>query len=291
MRFLALACLLLGLAAPGPPALADEMAVIELRHRPASELIPVLGPLLPQQAALTGRGFQLVVRAPKADIARIRKLVSQLDSAPRDLLVTVFQGSERDLQRSDASLQLGYRKDGVSAGLGTATGEQALAGGADGASADLSLAHTRRRSGDHPVQRLRVREGATGYIETGRSIPFFSGGIWQQGGSTWVQPGIDYKDTATGFYVRPLVRGDRVVVDISPYREALAPGDGGVIDTRRVSSRVTGRLGEWMELGGSRTQRRAQSRSYGAVTSTRERGETRFWIRVDPATRATEKAR
>jgi len=291
MKFLVLACLLFGLAAPGPQVLADEMELIELQHRPASELIPLLEPLLPQQAALTGRGFQLVVRAPKADIARIRKLVAQLDSAPRDLLVTVFQGSERDLQRSDAALGLSYRRGGVAAGLGTAADGQAGAGGADGAAADLSLAHTRRRSTDEPVQRLRVREGATAYIETGRSIPYFSGGIWQQGGDTWVQPGIQYKDTATGFYVRPLVRGDRVVVDISPYREALAPGDGGVIDTRRASSRVTGRLGEWMELGGSRTQRRTASRSYGAVTSTRERGDSRLWIRVDPATRATEKAR
>jgi len=268
--------LLTGLLLWTGPSPADEVEVIELRHRPAEELIPLLRPMIDETGSLTGQGFRLIIRSSPADIDRLRQLVERLDSAPRQLLISVFQGSESDLQRSGSAVAIEYSSRNPSISTGKKVDER---GG--GARISGSTFSTRARSKDAPIQQLRIREGAAGHIETGQSIPYFSSKLWLGARRSAVQAGIGYKDVSTGFYVRPRVHGDRVTLDISPYKEALSPKGGGIIDTQSAATTVTGPLGQWIEVGGSRTLKDSSDRSTGSTASTRQRNDTRLWIKAE----------
>lgn len=58
-----------------------------------------------------------------------------------------------------------------------------------------------------------------------------------------------YSDVTTGFYVRPRVSGDRVTLEIGPQRDLLSRQSPGSVDVQSMATTVSGRLGEWMDVG------------------------------------------
>ena len=52
----------------------------------------------------------------------------------------------------------------------------------------------------------------------------------------------------------PRLAGDRVILEISPQRDTFAAPvqnlPSGSVNTQRAATTVSGRLGEWMEIGG-----------------------------------------
>ncbi len=67
---------------------------------------------------------------------------------------------------------------------------------------------------------------------------------------TQVIDGMEYRDVGTGFNVLPRVSGDIVTLDINPQHDTSSRRLPGAIDTQRVATTVSGRLGEWMEIAG-----------------------------------------
>ena len=269
-------CLLLASAAQ-----ANPLATIRLENRPAEEVIPVVEPMLADGDAISGRGFTLFVRTSPATLAQVREMIAALDVAARTLQISVFQGSTRALGAlgidgrlriagEDGSVAIGTRRDGGNAAGGSVTY------GTRGGSASVSATGTRLRLRDNPVHQVRVSEGMAGYIETGKRIPIFSGTQWI--GSDTVSGGIEYQDVVTGFYVLPRVNGERVTLEISPFKNALR---GGNIETQSARTTLFGRVGEWLLVGGVSEQlERARSGS-GSYTSTRSRRDEGIWIRAD----------
>ena len=89
---------LLALCLTALTAQADSITTIQLHNRPAEEIIPLVKPMLGQADAITGQGFQVFVRAPAATQTQIEQMISALDVAPKMLLISVFQGNQRDLR-------------------------------------------------------------------------------------------------------------------------------------------------------------------------------------------------
>ncbi len=77
-----------------PPLLS-----IDLRHRSAEELIPLLRPLAGDGATVAGRGTLLFLRAKPARLEELRLAIRRLDTPARQLSISVYQGSQADLQR------------------------------------------------------------------------------------------------------------------------------------------------------------------------------------------------
>ena len=263
---------------------ADSIEMIELRNRPATEVIPLIEPLLDANGSVTGQGFQLFVRSSDENLQQIRRLVSQLDTAPRQLLVSVFQGSERELQALRVDAGFGYQDGDTRIGVGSGRPPQRRAGvvyRSGDATASGSIASTHERSSDNPVHRLRVSEGSAGYIETGASVPFFSGSSRVGGRYPAVQSSIDYRDVTTGFYVLPRVHGEQVTLEISPHKQALSGARGGAIDTQRASTTLTGPLGQWLTLGGVSEQKQRTSSGIASRHSTQSRSDASIWIKAE----------
>jgi hypothetical protein len=77
---------------------AEKMRVIQLKHRPAGEIIPLIRPLLGPEDALSGTDYRLIVRASDRNLKDIEHLLAQLDVAQRQLRITVEQRIADDLR-------------------------------------------------------------------------------------------------------------------------------------------------------------------------------------------------
>jgi hypothetical protein len=229
---------------------AASIATIQLRNRPAAEVIPIIEPLLEPGDAISGQGFKIFLRASPQTVAEVRDLVGGLDTAAKTLMISVFQGTREELS-----------KRAVSGSIRIENGE---------VGADIAAGDSRLNSESGPVHRLRVTAGSEGYIETGSRLPLYSG--TGAGG---------YADATTGFYVLPRVNGERVTLQISPFKNSLSRSGSGNIDTLQADTTVTGRLGEWLPLGGvSERVERSRSDGVGQSSSQGSRQDS-IWIRAD----------
>jgi hypothetical protein len=243
-RFLAL----LGLLTAFNLAAESSFEIIELRHRTPEELLPVLRPLVEPEGTVGAAGSKLVVRASSERIRELRRLVQQLDTAPRQLLVTVRQGSQDDSTTrasgmagkgkfGDVTVDVPPTTDPGLPGVGVATSDAAIEwrGG------------TRESSGNNNAdQQLRVMEGREAVIYVGQAVPYSSKSVSPHG---HVTEHTQLREVLTGFVVKPQVQGDRVTLDISPQQESLTGAAGGSINVSRLSTSISGRLGEWIDLG------------------------------------------
>lgn len=231
---------------------AASITTIQLRSRPAVEVIPIIEPLLEPGDAISGQGFKIFLRASPQTVDEVRDLIASLDTAAKTLMISVFQGSKRALSNSafSGSIQIENGKVG----------------------ADVAAGETSQHSEGGPVHRLRVTEGTAGFIETGTRLPYFSSA--GAGG---------YADATTGFYVLPRISGERVTLQISPFKNSPSRSGSGNIDTLQADTTITGRLGEWLPLGGvSERIERSQGDGVG-YRSTQSKTEQSVWIRADLA--------
>jgi len=217
-------------------ATAAEMEVIALRHRSADQVIEVLRPLLESGGSISGMNDRLFVRASAENRAQIRQALAAIDTALRRLMITVRHDN---------------RADGGSAGA-----------------AGSRVWSTRGSATDRGSQQVQVVEGGRALIAVGTSfpVPFEEFAVGPLGAA--VSRSVVYRDIASGFYARPQLSGERVTLEISPRQESLSRVEPGVVHSARLSTTVSGRLGEWIALGGANLDTGAE-RSGGTTLSTR----------------------
>lgn len=237
---------------------ASELEIIELQNRPAEEIVPLIQPMLDNGETVNGRGFQLILRADAARQTQIRELVRKLDRAAAQLMISVFQGSERDREALGIGAAIRYEDKDTSGKRLQVTG---------------NAIGTRARMSDNPLHQLRIAEGTVGYIETGKSVPYLAA---QEHSNS-----VEFKNVTTGFYVLPRLSGDRVTLDISPHHDSLDASRPGVINTRHAATTISGQLGQWIPLGGTIEQARHSSTQSGTTYSTRDRHSERIWIKAE----------
>lgn len=245
-----------------PAAFAQgTLEVIQLRHRTAEQVIPILRPLLEPGGALSGQFNQLIVRASPANLAQIRQVLDSIDQPQRRLMILVrFDNAEA---RSTQGVQ----------------GEARIS--SRGSNAGVRIQDSRFAQDEQVDQRIQVLEGGRAVISTGQSRPIRQRQVIQTPGGPVVQDTVTMQGAATGFEVVPRVSGGNVFLDIAPQREQFAPGPSGAIQSERVASTVSGRLGEWIELGGASG---ASTRSDSGILSARERTASesrRVWVKVE----------
>jgi len=212
--------------------------VIQLNNRMAEDVLPVAESVLGGQGRVTAYGNQLIVNAPDALIRELRQVVDQLDVAPKRLLISV------DTQDSASSTTGGYRVDGsVRAGdveFETGRGE---IGGRD----QVRIIRRSTNSRDGGIQQIQASEGYPALIQVGQSVPLTTHG---SDGYGQIYQQTQYRDVLRGFYATATVHGDRVQISISSSRDRLAQGRSGVVEVQNADTRVSGRVGEWITVGG-----------------------------------------
>lgn len=221
----------------GGPALADwPLEIIPLQHQTVEQMLPLLRPFVTEGGTVTGMNGQLVLRTSPDNLAELRRIIERFDRAPQQLLISVRQGGARHHRNRRLGVEGRHTSD-----RGTLT----IGRGGDGI--HLYLEGRDKHLSTEAVRQLRVSEGQPAFIQSGQQLPVVttSPGPW---GRPW--PQRQYIDATSGFSVTPWVQGDRVTLEIHPFERRLGDARGS-LEVQTLTTRITGRLGEWIPLGGS----------------------------------------
>lgn len=266
---------------------SSRIELIELKGRTAEEIIPLLQPVVAPDGALSGTGYRLIVRATAAQMREIRRLLDQLDQAPQRLRITVQMGelSQQDLQESDLQIDKRNNHGGIETGQAGTDNERGVRVHQQDryGSAAIRFNSTRSVSDAANRQQIKALEGEPAYIATGSERPYASQVESWRGprGGSGRSADIDYKQAVTGFYALARLRGDQVVVQISPQKEAFDRHSGGTVTSQRITTTVSGPLGGWLQLGGTGSRERHHDNDVGRTTSTLQTKSQPMWIKVD----------
>jgi len=266
---IALLALLAGATVP-----ARELQIIELRYRLAEEIVPVVQPLVEPGGVLTGSDRVLFVRTSAANFEQISAAVVALDRRPRQLLVTVGQGTAASGSRTDvrgaATVGSGDVQVGVNAPPGPGTGV-AVAAVSRSDRTDLSN-----------VASVRTIEGAETWIATGQLVPLATAQVVPGRRGPVVVTSTEYRDVSTGFYATVRVSGDLVTLEVAPRQQRLrGTAYGPVVETAGSVATVSGPLGQWLELGAVRDT--GASDATGLLVWGRRTSESQYsaWVKVE----------
>ncbi|TBU97449.1 secretin N-terminal domain-containing protein [Phytopseudomonas dryadis] len=243
--------------------------VIALNYRMAADVLPIVQSVLGSEGRVSPYGNQLIVNAPAAKIEEVRALLQQLDTQPKRLLISV--DSSEASYRSDR----GYGVDGsISAGSGRVEIGRGETDGRD--QARIIRRSTDSRGGG--TQQVQASEGSPALIQVGQSVPITSS---SRGPYGQVYNNTEYRDVTRGFYVTASLSGDIVHIDISSNRDRLSQTQPGVIDIQGADTRVSGRVGEWISIGGSVEESQADQRGIARRYSTQGRDDMTLRVKVD----------
>lgn len=215
--------ILIALLGNGVNASENIIEVIPLSNRPASEIIPLLAPLLSDSAQLIDNGTTILVKTTPDRLAEIKSIISQLDSRQSSLLITVMQSRQTtaDDLNAAAGAQLTIPTNGRIIG---------------------HLYQTQGKSADENTQTIRTLEGAPAHIQAGNIYP-------RQNFSVYGYPTTtEYTEATTGFAVTPRLAGGQVILSVLPWSDRM--NGRGQIETENAQSTIRINLGEWVELGG-----------------------------------------
>ena len=262
-----------------------ELEIISLRHRNAEELLPIIRPLLDRDEMASGMDYQLVLRASPRNLEQIRRLLERIDTMPRNLKITVMQNvdSETVARLTEISGSVGL---GRNARLTLPGSNRANAGAGPGQdSLNARISDTRSLEDDRKTQQLQVLEGNKALVRSGQTVPVPQRQVIQNAWGTQVIDTMQYRDVASGFYVLPRVNGDYVTLEISAQNDSLAPNQNasGYPATRiqNTSSTVSGRLGEWINVGGLGQQSSFDNSNITTRSSSRLQEQRNVLIKVE----------
>jgi len=228
--------------------------VIPLQYRTADDLLPTLQSVLGSEGRINVYGNQLIVNAEPAKIAELKNLLAQLDTQPRRLLITLA----------------------TRAGSSGASQDYGVAG--TGRSPQVRIIEDSTDQQDDGAQRVQVTEGYPAFIRFGEDVPVTT---YQTSpyGQSYAQ--TDYRRLERGFQVIARLSGNLVYLDITSVDDRAAAGRPGTIQTQGAATRISGPLGQWLDLGGFRQQVQEDGSGLTQYYSTEGRNDRQLSIRAD----------
>ncbi|MBK6638343.1 MAG: hypothetical protein IPH08_12210 [Rhodocyclaceae bacterium] len=257
-RILWFAAFVLGVVVP---AAAQTLETINLRHRSAAEIVPQVQAFVDPGGAITGMHDKLFVRSSVRNLAQIRELVASMDTPRRRLMISL---------RSDGGGQESNSGGGVQGGVRIINGQVIGTGAAQLYSSDRQQSSDIRSS----VQTL---DGGRAMLHVGQTYLLPLRQVILGPGGAIISETLVQRDVGSGFVAMPRLNGDVVTIEISPQMETLVQRPNqplGVVESQRLYTEVSGRLGEWIALGSADTDSATEiggGLHYGTRTSQRQR--------------------
>lgn len=230
---------------------ADEARVIQLHHRPAAEMIPLVQPLLGPNDAIAGTNYRLIVRTSDKNFGEIEKLLAQFDTERRQLRITVKQSGALNARDSDIGVsgQAGNGNTRVRIQRNRPTDSRGVTIGEQGG-LHVETQSTMTTTRDDATQFITTQDGAHAFIRVGQSVPHVTYILTLTGNQAILSQGVVLQDIVTGFDVMPQVQGRNVLVEITPRLSRLQDPKTGLADFQQYSTSVVVRPGEWIDIGG-----------------------------------------
>lgn len=247
-------------------AVAQQMEIIELRSKSADEVLPALLPLVEPGGTLTGMNNQLFLKASPRNRVDIKRALAAIDTPTRRLIIRVAQNR----QAEDSA-------------RGAEASGQVVLGGTRRSQAEARVWDTKSVRSESGSQMVQTVEGGRAFIQVGRSLAVPMRQVFIGPGGAMVNESMIYRDIGSGFYATPRVNGERVTLEISQQAESFDHRSPGGVSSQRISTTVAGRLGEWIELGGTGRQAAGQQSGAFSVGTGDARDNRSIWLKVEEA--------
>ncbi len=267
-------CLLM-FSVPITPANAEEMIleIIPLKHSLLSDVLPVIQPLIADGGTATGMNDQLIVKTTPSNLIQIKKLLNNLDTAPRRLMIIVKQNVDGNLTHNEHGLSGKYRSGDVTVQSPDVSDDGASVAIQDkeGNILRYRTLITKSNIDDRNTFRVQTIAGQPAFIQQGSSVPVANQQTFITPDGVLVQEGVEYRNVTSGFYVLPRLNGNRVTLLVSPQLNKVSPHQGATFDLQNIETTASGQLGEWIQIGGI-TEQYKEKNSRNLV-STRSQGQ------------------
>ncbi len=246
----------------------DPLQIIDLKNRPADEVIPVIKPMLKPNDAITGTGFQIFLRTDPKTLDEVTRLLQVMDKAPRNLIIKVRNNIDAESRSTDLNTSGNYEiGDDVNVVVGDRPPHKE--------GTKVRINSTKNRSQNNTEHMIRVIEGGQAFITAGEIRPYEHRTIIKHRHGVSVYDSVDYQDVTSGFYVTPRLTGNgTVTLQVQPHYQTAkdeysytSDGYRGTVDVQEASTTVSAKLGEWIQIGGIDTD--AKSKDSGILSTSR----------------------
>jgi type II secretory pathway component GspD/PulD (secretin) len=259
------------------------LEVIDLKYRSADQIVPMLKPLLAPGGTISALQNRVVVRTTPENLAELHKVLDAVDTRPRRLMISVRQEAQASEQSSETEISGSVGTGGARATVPGSRSQQdatARVGKGDN-TVRGKVSSSQSGATERGAQSVQVLEGNEAFIRIGQSVPVSSRTVTQTPQGTKTTNSVEYRDAETGFRVRPRVSGDQVTLQISTRRDTLADAAAQTFNVQDIDTVVSGRMGEWIEIGGV-VQSQVQTQS--STTSRRSSdgaNDRKVFLKVD----------
>ena len=258
-----------------------QVEVIELYARDADEMVRLLRPMLAPGGTIRGFRDKLVISTTPQNLADLRRILNQVDAPPRQLLITLRQDVSSQIhdRELDVSGSVGGERARITvppnSPSGVSPGAAKASSGADHVEVQIGSLSSDRSGGS--VQNFRVIEGEPAFISVGESVP-----IRVQSASGNVRGGpVEYHDVASGFFAIARLRGETVTIQLASSADTVIDRKTGSARIERISSVLSGRIGEWLEVGGVAQSMNRDSTGTLSYRSESASEQRRTYIKVE----------
>ena len=229
-----------------------QLEVIPLQNRMVDDVIPIIRPLVAPGGTITGMNNQLIVKTTPSNLAEIKQILNRIDHAPRKLMITVKQNIGGNSHLREDSLTGEYVSDNIQINTGHDHSNEGLSisAGDKNSNVRYRTLNSTARADDRNTFKVQALEGRPAFINQGQSIPVDSSTAYVTKHGVVVNQSTDYYETRSGFYVLPRLNGNQVTLLVATDLSSVQPGSHPTANVQGVETTVTGRLGQWMELGG-----------------------------------------
>jgi type II secretory pathway component GspD/PulD (secretin) len=261
------------------------MEIIPLRHRTVEQVIPALQPFVEPGGALSGMNNQLILRGSARNREQVKQALAAIDTPQRRLMIRVSQNrdAESRQQGGEVSGNVGFGNNVriIQPSGGSVQGGTQIEMRRGDSNVTTRVYDARSTRDTRASQMVQVVEGGRAFIQVGQSLPLPLRQVVLGPNGAVVTDNVVYRDIGQGFYAVPQLAGDRVTLEISPQFDTLGNQGYGSVNTQRVSTTVSGRLGEWIELGGSGQQSSGRDRGNLGAGSSEMRDNRSVWLLVE----------
>jgi type II secretory pathway component GspD/PulD (secretin) len=238
--------------------------VIPIYNRPASEIQPLISPMLENTDRVIADGSNLIVRTTPDRLEDIKNFINNLDKRLNNLIITVIQSRHTTAEELNAAARVNLKipLDDLSKSTGRINSH---------------YDQTQNQNTTESTQTIRTVEGNAAYIKTGNVYPVQNIQIYNSGyGYPAVSTSTEFIDATTGFAVTPRLAGQQAILDVTPWSDKA--NAGGRLETQSAQSTLRINLGEWIELGA--IDEASQQSTNGNFANNRQINQNRLRILV-----------
>lgn len=230
---------------------ANQLEIVNLNHRPAKELIPILRPLLDKNGSISGEKYVLFIRTSYKNFQQLQKAIKTLDANFRQLSISIMQESAATMKRYGLSIEKNKKTNAKN--------------------------YSTQNSKTKPKQQtIQVTEGQWATLQTGMSIPSISRSKNPNGTIT---ESIQYQTILSRLKIHPILNGDKINIKIKSFTGSKDSISSGA--TQGIDTSVIGNLGEWIALGGITTATESSKSGFTFSTKRNSDASRQIFIKIN----------